>query len=372
MSTTLTTKSKRLVSIDALRGFDMLMICGADAFFSSLHGKTNMGWLNSLVLQFEHPEWIGFTFYDFIFPLFLFISGVSIPFSISKALSLDIPKKEIYRKAFFRMLILIGLGMLDKNAPFPFFDWEHIRLGSVLGRIGIAGFITTILYLNFNSMKRLMIVGLILLLYYAAIFLIPVPGFGAGDLSFEGNLVGWFDRNFLPGRLLQGQFDELGILTTFPAICLTILGAFGGEILKKSSLSQNQKLKQLLLTSLICVVLALVWSLHFPIFKRMWTSSFILLTSGMSFLFLGMFYWVIDILKFQKWSFFFVIVGMNSLTIYMIYRFVHFKYTSRMLFEGLYKPLGETWHPVFESLGALILVWLFLYFLYRKKIFFKV
>ncbi|WP_077350195.1 acyltransferase family protein [Algoriphagus sp. A40] len=364
--------SKRLISIDALRGFDMLMICGADAFFKSLEGKTNLGWVDGLAQQFEHPEWVGFAFYDFIFPLFLFVAGVSIPFSLAKAMEGKASKKEIYRKAFVRMLILIGLGMLDKNAPFPFFDWEQIRLGSVLGRIGIAGFVTVVLYLNFDSVKRLMIVGGILLLYYAAVFLVPVPGFGAGDLSFEGNLVGWFDRTFLPGRLLQGQFDELGILTTFPAICLTILGCFAGEILKKSTLSESQKLKQLVVVGLVCVAIALVWNMHFPIFKRMWTSSFIMLTSGLAFLSLAMFYLVIDILKFQKWAFFFVVVGMNSLTIYMIYRFVNFRHTSRLLFEGLYKPLGENWMPVMESLGALALVWLFLYFLYRKKIFFKV
>ena len=365
-------KSQRLVSIDALRGFDMLMICGADAFFRSLEGKTSLGWLDAIALQFEHPEWIGFAFYDFIFPLFLFISGVSIPFSLTKALETNAPKNEIYRKAFVRMLILIGLGMLDKNAPFPFFDWEQIRLGSVLGRIGIAGFITVVLVLNFDSIKRLLVVAVILLLYYAAVFLVPVPGFGAGDLSFEGNLVGWFDRTFLPGRLLQGQFDELGILTTFPAICLTILGAHAGEILKKVVFSESQKLKELVVTGVICIGIALIWNLHFPIFKRMWTSSFIMLTSGLAFLSMGLFYLIIDILKFQKWAFFFVVVGMNSLTIYMIYRFVNFRYTSRLLFEGFYKPLGENWMPVMESLGALGLVWLLLYFLYRKKIFFKV
>lgn len=365
-------KSQRLVSIDALRGFDMLMICGADAFFRSLEGKTGLGWVDALALQFEHPEWIGFTFYDFIFPLFLFVSGVSIPFSLGKLKEGNPPKSQIYRKAFWRMMILIGLGILDKNAPFPFFDWEQIRLGSVLGRIGIAGFVTVVLFLNFDSIKRLMIVGGILLLYYAAVFLVPVPGFGAGNLSFEGNLVGWFDRTFLPGRLLQGQFDELGILTTFPAICLTILGAHAGEILKKVAASENQKLKELVVTGLICIGIALIWNLHFPIFKRMWTSSFIMLTSGLAFLSMGLFYMIIDILKFQKWAFFFVVVGMNSLTIYMIYRFVNFRYTSKLLFEGLYKPLGENWMPVLESLGALGLVWLFLYFLYRKKIFFKV
>ena len=136
--------------------------------------------------------------------------------------------------------------------------------------------------------------------------------------------------------------------------------------------AKTAELKELVVTGLICIGIALIWNLHFPIFKRMWTSSFIMLTSGLAFLSMGLFYLIIDILKFQKWAFFFVVVGMNSLTIYMIYRFVNFRYTSRLLFEGLYKPLGENWMPVMESLGALGLVWLFLYFLYRKKIFFKV
>src|SRR5690606_27059281 len=216
-------------------------------FFRSFEGKTSLSWLHGLAAQFEHPEWIDFTFYDFIFPLFLFVSGVSVPFSLRKPIASNEPKRQIYRKAFWRMLILLALGMLDKNAPFPFFDWEQIRLGSVLGRIGIAGFVTVVLYLNFDAIKRLMIVAGILFAYYAAVFLIPVPGFGAGDLTFEGNLVGWFDRSFLPGRLLQGEFDELGILTTFPAICLTILGCFAGEILLKAKLSDNQKLTQLVI-----------------------------------------------------------------------------------------------------------------------------
>lgn len=364
--------TRRLVSIDALRGFDMLMICGADAFFHQLEGKTAWPWVDALARQFEHPEWIGFTFYDFIFPLFLFIAGVSIPFSLSKALDQGAAKKELYKKAFIRLLILIALGMLDKNAPFPFFDWAHIRLGSVLGRIGIAGFITIVLYLNFDSVKRLYAVGGILLFYYACVMWIPVPGFGAGDLSFEGNLIGWIDRTFLPGRLLQGTYDELGIFTQLPALCLTMLGAFAGEILRNQSLTDRNKLKRLLLAGTICIVIGLIWSLHFPIAKRLWSSSFIMVTGGMAFIFMATFYAIIDILHVKKWSFFFVVIGMNSLTIYMVYRFVNFRYTSRMLFEGLYSPLDEKWHSVFESFGALALVWFFLYFLYTRKIFFKI
>lgn len=367
-----TTATKRLVSIDALRGFDMLMICGADAFFHQLEGKTNWWWVDSLAKQFEHPVWIGFTFYDFIFPLFLFIAGVSIPFSLSKPLELGTPKSELYKKAFVRMLILIALGMLDKNAPFPFFDWAHIRLGSVLGRIGLAGFITIVLYLNFNTLKRVYIVAGILLFYYACVMLIPVPGYGAGNLTFEGNLVGWIDRTFLPGRLLQGSYDELGIITQLPAICLTMMGAFAGEILRNQSRADKKKLSQLALIGIACIATGLLWSLHFPIAKRLWSSSFIMLTGGMAFFSMSLFFAIIDILNIKKWSFFFVVIGMNSLTIYMVYRFVNFRHTSRLLFEGLYAPLDEKWYGVFESFGALVLVWCFLYFLYQKKIFFKI
>jgi predicted acyltransferase len=363
--------SSRLVSIDALRGFDMLMIAGAGAVIHQLEGKTGWGWVDAVARQFTHPAWFGFTFYDCIFPLFLFLAGVSIPFSLAGAIAKGTPGPELYRKAFVRLLILIVLGMLDKNAPFPFFDPHHIRMGSVLGRIGLAGFVSVVLYLNVGSARRLAIAGGILFLYYAALMLVPVPGFGAGNLSFEGNLVGWFDRTFLPGRLLQVTYDELGILTQFPAMCLTMLGVHAGEILKDSSFSQQARFRRLLIAGMVCLGLGLLWSLHFPIAKRLWTSSFILVTSGLSFTFMAVFYGIIDVVGFKKWAFPLVVVGMNSLTIYMTFHFVDFGHTSKLLFAGLYQPLDPKWHGVLESLGALLLVWSFLFVLYRNKIFFK-
>ncbi len=364
-------KPRRLLSIDALRGFDMLFISGAGTFLLLLENKTGWAWVDALALQMEHPDWHGFTFYDFIFPLFLFIAGVSQPFSLHKARILGMGNTEIYQKAFRRLLILILLGILYKNAPIPFFDPSQIRLGSVLGRIGFAGFITTILYLNFSSRARFAWVGGILLLYYAALFLIPVPGYGVGNLSFEGNLVGWFDRTFLPGRLLQGTYDELGLLTQLPALCLTVLGAAAGDILRTTQ-KDSRKLRLLLLAGGACIGLGLVWSLHFPINKHLWTSSFILLTAGLAFLVLALFFWIIDVLQYQRWAFFFKVIGMNSLTIYLAYRFIDFQHTSRLLFAGLYAPAPEAWHEVFQALGALALVWLFLYFLYRNKLFLKI
>jgi predicted acyltransferase len=364
-------KPSRLLSIDALRGFDMLMITGGGALLVSLQNKTGWPWVDAVAAQFAHPAWHGFTFYDFIFPLFLFVAGVSLPFSLNKAMEKGASKSALYRKAFWRMVILLLLGMLDKNAPFPFFEPSQIRLGSVLGRIGIAGFVTTVLYLNLSLRSRLTVIGLILLSYYACLFLIPVPGYGAGNLTFEGNLVGWIDRTVLPGRLLQKTYDELGLLTQFPALCLTMFGAIAGDMLR-AGWNDSKKLQMLSAAGIVGIGLGLLWSLHFPINKHLWSSSFILLTTGMSFLSLALFYLLIDVLQFRKWAFFFMVIGVNSITIYLAYRFFNFSHTSKLLFAGLYAPTPEPWHAVFESLGALILVWVFLYFLYRNKLFLKI
>jgi len=364
-------KPIRLVSIDALRGFDMLLIAGGGTFLSLLENKTGLGWVDWIAGQLKHPAWDGFTFYDFIFPLFLFIAGVSMAFSLNNGIKKGLSKADLYRKAFWRMLLLVVLGILDKNQPVTFFDPSQIRVASVLGRIGVAGFLATLLYLNFSLNKRLLWAFGILLAYYAALFLIPVPGFGAGDLSIEGNLVGWLDRNFLPGRLLQKIYDENGLLTQLPALCLTVFGSMAGDILR-SDKSDHKKLLYLILAGLAGMVLGLIWSLHFPINKHLWTSSFILLTSGMAFCFISLFYYIIDILNYHKWAFFFVVIGMNSLTIYLAYHFIDFAHTSHALFAGLYAPLPEELHPAFEALGALALVWSMMYFLYRKKIFIKI
>ncbi|WP_372639000.1 acyltransferase family protein [Fodinibius sp.] len=364
-------KSKRLLSIDALRGFDMLLISGGALFIRRMEGKTEWGWVDWVATQMTHPAWHGFTFYDFIFPLFLFIAGVSLPFSLNKGLSTGMGKPLLYRKMFRRMLILIGLGILYKNAPVSIFEPSGIRYVSVLGRIGIAVFITTFLYLNFSKKGRMIWIGSILLLYYAALFLIPVPGHGAGDLSLEGNLVGWIDRQLLPGRLLQGSYDELGLLTQLPALCLTVLGSFAGDILR-SNREDGMKLQWLFMAGVACVGIGLVWSLHFPVNKHLWSSSFILLTGGMAFLFMFGFYALIDVLEYKKWAFFFQVIGLNSLTIYLGYRFIDFSETSHLLFAGIYSIAPEPWHGVLQAFGAMMLVWLLLYFLYKKKIFIKV
>ena len=361
----------RLASIDALRGFDMLMIAGGGQFIALLGGKTGIPFVDAVAAQFEHPAWNGFTFYDFIFPLFLFLAGTSLAFSVTGGLAKGIPPSVIRNKVFKRMLILIALGILDKNAPMDIFDPAHIRYGSVLGRIGLATFVSAVLYMKFSTNQRLYIAAGVLAVYYLILMSVPVPGFGAGDLSFEGNLVGWIDRNFMPGILKQGTYDELALLTQFPAICLTLFGTVAGDILLKQYTS-NVKLGTLLTFGSAGITIGVLWNFVFPVNKHLWSSSFIMLTSGMAFAILALFYWIIDVKGYQKWAFFFRIIGLNSLVIYLAVRFVDFNGSSRLLFAGIYKHAPENWHEVYNALGGFVLVWLFLYFLYRHKIFVKV
>lgn len=364
--------SKRLLSIDALRGFDMLLIAGGGAFIVRLQGLTGIKWIDWLAAQLTHPAWNGFTFYDFIFPLFLFIAGVSLSFSLHAGLEKGASKAVLYKKVFKRFIILFLLGIIDKNIPLDIFHPSNIRYGTVLGRIGITTFFAAVLYLNFGGKARLAWVFGVLVAYYAAVFLIPVPGYGAGDLSFEGNLIGWIDRTLMPGRLVQGIYDENALLTTLPATCLPLLGTLAGDLIRDARIAEKYKIIWLCSFGCILVVLGLIWGLSFPVNKHMWSSSFILLTGGMAFLMLALFYGVIDVLGYRKWSFFFEVIGRNAIVVYLAYRFISFDHTSKMLFEGLYMNLDEKWHPVFNAIGSLVLVWLLLYFLYRKRIFVKV
>ncbi len=364
-------KSSRLLSIDALRGFDMFFIAGGAAVFLAMKGITGLPWVDGLANQLTHVPWHGFVFWDLIMPLFLFITGVSMSFSLKIGLERGLSKATLYKKVATRMMILIGLGILIKNTATPIFDPSEIRFVSVLGRIGIASFFGALLYLNYSARGQVYWIMGILMSYYAMLFLIPVPGYGAGDLSFEGNVVGWIDRSWLPGRLLQGTYDELGLLTQLPALCITVFGCLAGKILQDNRKGNDKALTLLALGAGIAV-LGLLWGLHFPINKKLWSSSFILLTSGLSFMLMAAFYWIIDVKGYKKWAFFFQVIGLNSLTVYFLYNFIKFGPVSHKLFGGIYAPLPVPWHSVFQAFGAWTLIWLFLYVLYKNRLFVKI
>ncbi|UFH54902.1 acyltransferase family protein [Spirosoma sp. KNUC1025] len=363
---------RRLLSLDTLRGFDMFWIMGGEEIFHALAKTTGWAWAIFMADQFTHVDWNGFRPYDCIFPLFLFLAGVSTPYSLGSRLAKGDSRALLARKVITRGLILVLLGIVYNNGLFVK-SIAEMRFGSVLGRIGLAGMFAQLIYLYVqNERIRYGIFAGILLGYWALLMLVPVPGYGAGNLTMEGSLVGYVDRLFMPGRLYKVVHDPEGLLSTLPAIGTGLLGVFAGSILRQHGVRDSRKLQQLVIAGVACVALGWLWNLAFPINKNLWTSSFVLVAGGWSLLILSLFYWIIDMQNVRGWTFFFVIIGMNSILIYLAERFIDFEYTTHFLFSGLLHLFNEPVQAVGAVIAFLAVKWAFLYFLYKKNTFLRV
>lgn len=358
---------ERLLSLDALRGFDMFWITGGSYLVTVIANYTGAAWLKPVVEQMEHVPWNGFHFYDLIFPLFMFISGVAIPFSLVSKLEKNVPRYELAKKAFSRAIILVLLGFVY-NGVFSN-GFENPRFASVLGQIGLAYFFAAIITIYSKSFKsRLYWLGGLLAGISFIQLLIPVPGIGAGVLTPEGCINGYIDRMILPGRLHGKVFDPEGLLCIVSAITVTLMGSVAGYFLRDKKTNDLQKIKLLSMTGISAIAVALLLSMFYPIIKACWTVPFNLLTGGIGFLLITLFYWIIDVKGWKKWSFFFRVIGMNSIFIYLFYRFIDVN--TKLLF-GWTVLLGDI-EPVISSAGSIMVVWFLLYYMYKKNIFLRV
>ena len=370
---TTTTPPTRLLSLDALRGFDMLWIIGGGELSVALAKATNWNWLNWWAEQQRHVRWEGFHFEDLIFPLFMFIAGVAIPYALMGKLHHGYQKGQIVNKVVRRGLILVLLGFVYNG----FFDLQFsspgFRFASVLGQIGLAYlFASLIVIFTRNLTSRLIWLGSILIGYALIQNFIPVPGFGAGNLTPEGSINGYIDQLFLPGRLYGGTFDPEGLLCIVSATAITLMGALAGELLRNKKWKDGKKLLTLTCTGIAGIVIALILNPFYPIIKAAWTTTFNLLAGGIACLLLALFYLIIDVWKFRRWAFFFTVIGMNSITIYLGVRIINFRQISEFFLGGLSNITGPEWGNVIIWTGILAAEWLFLLFLYRKKIFLRV
>ena len=385
-------KKERLMSLDALRGFDMLWIMGLANVVTNL--CTLIGakgcWLAQ---QMTHVEWHGFHHHDTIFPLFLFLAGASWPFSFAGQVKRGYSTGRIVLRCLRRMVVLCLLGVFF----FGFFrhlDFGKVRYDSILAHIGICWYVAALVYMFVKSWKaRLGIVAGLLVVHGLILGLCRAPdaaallastdpevakkvasyaAFGTDNFSFVGNVAGWIERTFVPGKLYEGIFDPDGVLAKITGIALAMLGVFAGELLRQESLSGNRKTLVLAGAGVAAVALTLGFAPLCPVNKKIWTSTFVLASAGYAYLMLALFYWIIDVKGLRKWAFVFMVVGMNSITIYLLMKFIWFGGVSKFFLEGVAALGNGAWNAVVIGVGQLVAEWLVLWYLYRKGTFLRV
>lgn len=363
---------QRLYSLDALRGFDMFWIAGAEEIVHTMATATGNSFWQGFSNQLTHPAWNGFHFYDLIFPLFLFIAGVATPYSVGRELEKGKNRSQLLTRVIKRGLILVLLGIIYNNG-LKIQPVSQIRFGSVLGRIGLAYMFANIIYLYTKERMQIVWFCGLLIGYWLLLKFTSAPGFAAGDLTMQGNFASYIDRSVLPGRLYLGIHDPEGLMSTIPAIGTGLLGIMTGNFIKnKTKISGAKKSLYMFITGIVFLGIAQLWNLDFPINKNLWTSSFVMNVGGYSLILLSVFYYIIDVKGYKSWAFFFRVIGMNSILIYMSGRFIHWEYSNDAFFGWLGQLFSNPWNAVIMSVCFVFVKWLFLYFMYKKKIFLRV
>lgn len=385
-----TPPGERMQSIDALRGFSMFWISGVDFFFHALALTTGWGWAVLLSNQLKHTPWIGFTFYDLIQPLFLFITGITLPLWVGRRLSRGQTRWEVIRRLLFRTAALIILGHMDENGPISL-AIAHNRFGGVLQRIGLADLVAGVIIMSTRTRSQILWVIGILVGYWALLTFVPYPGQPAPSFEQGKNITDYIDQHIMPGYLVSGDHDWEALGSAAPTVATVLLGALAGTwILSKRTV--GLKLAGLCGGGLAFLALGKLWGMQLPITKQLWTSSYVLYAAGWSCLLLAFFYGLIDGLGWKRWSFPFIIIGMNPLVIYLLWEtgWINFPYIAQFFFGWsfnhggivmhnaesvvgwIYPPVVVSAHPVGQNLATVGVELLFVYWLYRRKIFWRV
>lgn len=373
-------QTRRVVSVDALRGFNIFWILGGDgaiwAFAEMTQGKgRTLSSIGSLLsTQFTHVAWEGFRFYDFIFPLFIFVTGVAIVLSLTHLVERE-GKTKAHVRVLRRSLLLFGLGLIYYGGISR--HWTDVRLLGVLQRIALCYLFASLLFLNFKLPG--LGVALVALLggYWALMAFVPVPGIGAGSYAMDANLANWIDAHYLPGRLWDVTRDPEGLLSTLPAIGTCLLGVLAGLLLHDVRLSPQQKSFLLIGAGIVLIAAGYVWALRFPIIKAIWTSSFVLVAAGYSAILLGVLHQVIDVWGLKRWATIFVWIGANAIMLYFLNGIASFEsFALRFVGGDLSRYLDAvatpgTGHFVAHVLGLTFAVAL-AGFCYRRRIFLRV
>lgn len=367
-------KKERLMSLDALRGFDMFFITGGSALITGLCVALGCGdcWLAA---QMKHVPWAGLAHHDTIFPLFLFLAGVSWPFSLAAQEKRGRTAWQILRKVIFRMLALFALelclsGILKLKPDF--------RLMGVLSFIGFSWGTAALLFMHVRGfMRRAVLVAALLVGYWALLRfgIAPDAPSGADSFSKEWNIVSWLDRTIWPTHLYaKGVYEPESFFSLAGGTALALIGMCAGAWLQSGAASPARKAGVLGLAALglLALDLAFVFLLGCPIVKALWTTSFVLSAAAYSTAMLALFYWIVDVRGWRTWTFYFKVIGMNSILVYVMMRLGILGLLGRFASGGLAAQAGSPWGGAISALGTLAAGWLVLYVCYRKNMFLRV
>ena len=420
--------AERLTSLDALRGFDMFWILGGDALMRGLGKISKSPVAQTLSEQLRHAKWHGFTFYDLVFPLFLFIVGVSIVFSLERVVQKH-GRAGAMKRILVRGALLFVLGVIY-NGGIKNGDWDSVRYAGVLQRIAVCYVVVGTLFVLVRWRGLLAALVVALAGYWALMSFVPVRDFSlekgrlqrlraetrpaaaeppppapgqqqqqqqplrpsqttllaeTAEAPFDAtttwvngkfepgvNLANHVDFRHLPGRKYDGVYDPEGLLSTLPSVATCLLGVFAGLLLRRRGLAPQRKVLWLMGAGLAAVLLGFLWGRQFPVNKNLWSSSFVLVAGGYSALLLGGFYQIIDVWKKDRWAAPFIWIGVNPIALYMVSSIVDMKALAERFVGGPIKAGLGAYGEIVVALAMSGLFILLAWFLYRRRIFLKV
>ena len=372
---------QRLESLDILRGFDLFLLVGLEMVMHHLAGALQSPTFHSVMWGFTHVDWEGFSTWDLVMPLFMFMSGITIPFALSRYKS-EADKSLVYRRILKRVVLLWIFGMMCQGNLLGL-DPDRIYLYSnTLQSIAMGYLISAVLYLHTSIRTQIVIAVALLLGFWGAMELITVQGYGGGNYTPDGNLAEWVEREVL-GRFRDGASVVNGevvfpewyrytwILSSLNFGVTVLTGTFAGYILKEKGWTPERKLTWLVIIGVSMLTAGWTWGIWHPVIKKLWTSSMVLVSSGYCFLLMALFYYIIDYKGWKKHTGWLKVYGMNSIVAYMLAMCVNFSCIGHSLFHGLEQYMGA-YYQVWITASNAVMVYLILWWMYQRQIFLRV
>lgn len=372
----LSENNTRLASLDILRGFDLFLLVFFQPVLWVLARQLDVPFLNGILYQFDHEVWEGFRFWDLVMPLFLFMTGASMPFSLSKYKGVSGSYWPVYRRILKRVALLFIFGMIVQGNLLGLDSRHLVIYSNTLQSIAVGYFMAAVIQLHFSFKWQVGVTSLLLLLYWT-------PMTFLGDFTPEGNFAAQVDKCVL-GRFRDGVYwNEDGSWSFSPHYTYTwiwssltfgvtvMLGAFAGKIMKEGKTDRKRVVRILSVAGLVLVGLGLLWNLQMPVIKRLWTGSMTLLSGGYCFLLMALFYYWIDYKGHTRGLAWLKVYGMNSITAYLLGEVVNFRCVAASVSYGLEQYLG-TWYPVWLTFANYLILFLLLRAMYKCGLFLKV